>query len=120
MSDQRISLGRFLKDGTVYGLSIVLARSIGLILLPILTRYLSPAEYGTIELLAIAFALLNLVLPLGVTQGMVRLQVDEKDSLRKSGYASAAFWFTASVFGGFTVLAWIACGYMSRWLFGIS
>jgi len=120
MSDQKLSLGRFVKDGAVYGLSMVLARSIGLILLPILTRYLSPADYGTIELLAVSFALLNLVLPLEVSQGMVRLQVDEKDSLRRAGYASTAFWFTASVFSGFAVLAWLACGYLSRWLFGAS
>jgi len=120
MSDQKLSLGRFVKDGAVYGLSTVLARSIGLILLPILTRYLSPADYGTIELLAVAFALLNLVLPLEVTQGMVRLQVDEKDLRRKADYASTAFWFTAGVFGGFAVLAWIANGYLSRWLFGTS
>ena len=118
MSDQKLSLGRFVKDGAVYGLSMVLARSIGLILLPILTRYLSPADYGTIEMLAVGFALLNLVLPLEVSQGMVRLQADEKDSLRRAGYASTAFWFTAIVFSGFAVLAWIACGYLSRWLFG--
>ncbi|MGH7180805.1 MAG: oligosaccharide flippase family protein, partial [Nitrospiraceae bacterium] len=103
-----------------YGLSMVLARSIGLILLPILTRFLSPADYGTIELLAVAFALLNLVLPLEVSQGMVRLQADEKDLRRKADYASTAFWFTASVFGGFVVLAWITREYLSRWLFGAS
>jgi O-antigen/teichoic acid export membrane protein len=120
VSGQKLSLGSFVKDGAVYGLSMVLARSIGLILLPILTRYLSPADYGTIELLAVAYALLHLVLPLEVVQGMVRLQADEKDSIQKSGYASTAFWFTASVFGGFAVLAWIASGYLSQWLFGAS
>ena len=118
MSDQRLSLGRFVKDGAVYGLSTALYRSVGLILLPILTRYLSPADYGAIELLAVAFALLNLVLPLEVTQGMVRLQADEKDLRRKAGYACTAFWFTAGVFSGFAVLAWIFSGSLSQWLFG--
>src|SRR4051812_33740080 len=118
VAGQKLSLGRFVKDGAVYGLSMVLARSIGLILLPILTRYLSPADYGTIELLAVAYAFLHLVLPLEVVQGMVRLQADENDPIRKAGYASTAFWFTASVFGGFTVLACIFSGYLSRWLLG--
>ena len=116
--EHKLSVGRFLKDGATYAVSTVLARSIGLILLPILTRYISPADYGSIELTATAFALLNLALPLEVTQGMARLQAEEQGASGKSAYASTAFWFTAAVFGGLTLIALGASERLAAVLFG--
>lgn len=118
MPEHKLSVGRFLKDGATYALSTVLARSIGLLLLPILTRYISPTDYGMIELAAATFALLNLVLPLEVTQGMARLQADEQDARAKSTYASTAFWFTGAVFVVFTAIAWSASDPLAIVLFG--
>ena len=118
MSEHKLSIGRFLKDGATYALSTVLARSIGLILLPILTRYVSPSDYGMIELAAVAFALLNLVLPLEIVQGMARLQADEQDAGAKSAYASTAFWFTAGVFALLTLIAWTATEPLAAAVFG--
>jgi O-antigen/teichoic acid export membrane protein len=116
--EHKLSVGRFLKDGATYALSTVLARSIGLLLLPILTRYISPADYGMIELAAATFALLNLVLPLEVVQGMARLQADEQDDRAKSAYASTAFWFTGGVFAVLTLIAWTATEPLAAAVFG--
>lgn len=120
MSDHALSIRRFMRDGATYAVSNILARSTGLILLPILTRHLSPAEYGVVELSAVVFALLNLVLPLEVTQGMARLQADARSEATRSAYLSAAFWFTALMFGAIAVLAWLSPGALGSALFGVT
>jgi O-antigen/teichoic acid export membrane protein len=118
MPNRELSVHTFLSEGAVYAFSNVLARGLGLILLPVLARYLSPADYGAIELVAAAYALLNLLLPLEVTQGMARLQVEEKDDRGKAALASTAFWFTGATFGALVFVAWLVPDLASAALFG--
>ena len=94
---------QLLRDSLLYLVPNLLARGIGLILLPIYTRYLSPADYGVVELLAILYALLNLVLPLEISQAVARFSPDASVRAAKSVLVSTAFWFT---FIGFA--AWFA------------
>jgi O-antigen/teichoic acid export membrane protein len=55
-----------IKHTAIYSTSDLLAKAVGFFLLPIYTRYLSPADYGILELLAVT---LNIVIIL-VQQGM--------------------------------------------------
>ena len=99
-------LHRFFKDSTIYVVPVVLSRGIGLLLLPVYTRYLSPTEYGVLEILGIAYALLNLLLPLEISQAVARL-LPEADATKKIRYASTSFWYTAIVFSGFAAMVWM-------------
>ncbi len=88
----------FARDTIVYVIPTLISRGIGLLLLPIYTRYLSPADYGVVEMLTLLYTLLNLVLPLEVSQAVARFSADIKKPSEKSPYLSTAFWFTALVF----------------------
>jgi len=55
-----------IKHTAIYSTSDLLAKAVGFFLLPIYTRYLSPADYGILELLAVT---LNIIIIL-VQQGM--------------------------------------------------
>lgn len=100
-------LRRFFKDSTIYAIPIILSRGIGFFLLPIYTHYLSPTDYGMIELLAISYALLNLILPLEVNQAVARFLPEMTVRQQKIAYAATAFWFTGIVFTIVVLFSWI-------------
>jgi O-antigen/teichoic acid export membrane protein len=95
----------FARDTVVYVIPTLITRAIGLFLLPIYTRYLAPADYGVVEILTLLYTLLNLILPLEVSQAVARFSADIKKPDDKSRYLSTAFWFTAFVFLIFVVCA---------------
>ena len=90
------------RDAFIYLLPTLLSRGLGLILLPIYTRHLAPRDYGLLELLILVFTLLNLIVPLELSQAIARFSPDAKTEAQRSVYFSTAFWFTA---GGFAIVA---------------
>jgi O-antigen/teichoic acid export membrane protein len=54
------------KDSIVYGMGGVVGKSISVFLLPIYTRIFSPADYGTIEMMAVIVSLLTAFLGMGM------------------------------------------------------
>lgn len=89
---------RFAKDAFIYALPMFLARAIGLLLLPIYTREFGPTDFGFIEFVAAASAILLLVLPLEINQAVARFLSESDDSIRQNKILSSALWFTLIVF----------------------
>ena len=54
------------KDSAVYGLGGVLAKSVSFFTLPIYTRIFTPADYGTIDMLAVLSSFLGAILVMGM------------------------------------------------------
>ena len=90
---------------------------IGFFLLIFYTRYLSPAEYGLIELILVLFSLLNLILPLEITQGVARFFSDASN-IQKSKIISTSISFTAIVFLVPVILALFIPETLSNIFFG--
>lgn len=84
---------QFLKDLAIYALPMFLARAIGLILLPIYTRYLGPKDFGFIEFAIAAITILLIVAPLEINQGMARLLPDQTSKKRELEILSSALFF---------------------------
>jgi O-antigen/teichoic acid export membrane protein len=59
-------LKRLGKDSLVYGLGGIVARAIGVVLLPIYTRILTPADYGDIEMLGVIGTFFGALLSTGM------------------------------------------------------
>ncbi len=111
-------INSFVKDSLTYAVPALLARGIGLFLLPVYTRYLTPEEYGVIELLTILFALLNILITLEVTQAVARL-LPNAALAKKKLLASTAFNFTVIVFTLLGLFIWIFPSIFSELLFGV-
>lgn len=56
----------------LYGLGLISMKAISLLMLPIVTRILSPAEYGTLEVLLTLMNLLYIVLGFGLSDAIFR------------------------------------------------
>src|SRR5690348_6704770 len=64
--------GAVARNVLVYGLGTVLARAVSFLMLPVYTRYLSPADYGILQLLDVAVEVIVLVISAGATSGLQR------------------------------------------------
>jgi O-antigen/teichoic acid export membrane protein len=79
------------RHSAVYGLGSLVSRFIAVLLLPVYTRYLSPADYGLIETLIALSAVLTVLLAAGVKSAFFRFYFDEEDKRR---VIRTSFWFT--------------------------
>jgi O-antigen/teichoic acid export membrane protein len=84
----------FLKNSLVYTIGTILTRGIAIILLPVYTRYLSPAEYGIVDLFFILSSIVALTIALEIFQAVARFYPEAKSLKDKMEYVSTAFWFT--------------------------
>ena len=69
----------FFKNTFVYTIGGVLTRGVAIFLLPIYTNYLSPAEYGIIDLFIVIASIVNIIIALEISQGIARYYQDAKD-----------------------------------------
>jgi O-antigen/teichoic acid export membrane protein len=92
-------LKRLAAHSSVYGASNVLAASISLILLPILTRYLSPGEYGALELVIVSAAQLVGVIQLGLGYAVFKAVLRDANDSDSRGCAITTAYVTVAAFG---------------------
>jgi O-antigen/teichoic acid export membrane protein len=90
-------LGELARHSAVYGLGSLVSRFIAVLLLPIYTRYLSPADYGLIETLIALSAILTVLLAAGVKSAFFRFYFDATDEAGQRRVIRTSFWFTMAM-----------------------
>ena len=92
------SIRSLVKDSVIYGVSGVIGRSMGLILLPVLTNILTPTQLVHYRNTYALIGLLQLVLMFGMGNSLVRYLIDAEDDSR---VFSSHFWplITVSTLG---------------------
>jgi len=96
---------RFLKDSALYGSATLFSKGVGLLVVPLYTRVLPREEYGVIDMLVVAGALVNLTVALEISQGLARYYPEARSPEDRVRYASTALWFTAATYGLFALVA---------------
>ncbi len=76
-----------------YQLANILAKVIGVVMLPLYTRYLSPGDYGTIELLANGVILISILVRLGMIEAFLRYYFSDTDAERRDALVRRAVVF---------------------------
>jgi O-antigen/teichoic acid export membrane protein len=102
----------------VYGVGNVLVKVLGFLMLPFYTHYLSPADYGILEILDLSMTLFGLVLNMGLVPAFLRCYAAAKSEDDKFRFVS-----TGCVFGFLTGLITLLMGMglvrpMTHLLFG--
>jgi O-antigen/teichoic acid export membrane protein len=80
----------------VYGLGSIVVKILGFLMLPFYTHYLSPADYGLLEILDLSMSLFGMVLHMGIAPALMRSYAAAGTAAEKSRTVSTAFLF---VFG---------------------
>src|SRR4051794_24046311 len=96
---------RLMTTAAAYQAADIVAKFIALALLPVYTRHLTPADYGTAELLLTFVILFSIVVRLGVGEAFVRLYYEDEAPARRDRLARAA---TGWTIGATTVVAILA------------
>ncbi len=76
----------------IYGLSNILNRIVSLILLPVYTHYLTPADYGLMDLLYFTTAFIGIVLEMGINSAVSRFYFESEDQKKRNLIISTAFY----------------------------
>src|SRR5438034_5773429 len=82
-----------LRHSAIYGLGSIVARIVGVLLLPLYTRYLSPTDYGLIETLIALSAVLTALVAQGMKSAFFRFYFDSTELERRLLVVRTAFWY---------------------------
>ena len=109
---------RLATQSAIYGLGGIVSRILGVLLLPLYTRYLTRADYGSIETLLALAAVLVTILRLGISSAFFRYYFDAETDEDRAVVVRTSFWFTmASATAGLAAGVLLA-GPISHVLFG--
>ena len=101
-------LKNILKHSAAYSLGTVLNRAVGLLLLPLYTRYLTKGEYGTLELLLVTSSILGVVLQLGMGSALFRTVLYKENVDTRKAISTAFFSLASFAVVAVAVLAFFA------------
>jgi O-antigen/teichoic acid export membrane protein len=100
----------------IYGIATLFNRIIGFVMIPVYTRYFSPADYGVLEIITITTQVINLVASIGVTQGIGRFYFQYEDDENRNSVLSTGI-IAFSIFSLFVILPMLGfSGKLSQWL----
>jgi O-antigen/teichoic acid export membrane protein len=98
---------RLVKHSSIYGLGAILNRAVAIVLLPLYTRYLTPGEYGDLELFFITSTFLFMILQFGMGSAIFR-SIVFKSTSKPGVILNTAFFFL--FFMNFMVVL-LLCGF---------
>jgi len=107
------------KDTVFYGGTSAATKVVSLALVPLYTRFFVPSEYGVIELLLTASALLSRIFSVGVDSALLRFYGDSPSQDRRK-LASAALWHMLAAGAPVCVVSSLFSRQISSWLFNSS
>jgi O-antigen/teichoic acid export membrane protein len=108
---------RLAQHSAIYGLGGLVSRFVALLLLPLYTRYLTPADYGAVETLVALAAILATILRLGIASAFFRFYFDSTDTAHRQRVVRTSFWFTMTMATIGLVVGLAFAGQISEWLF---
>jgi len=85
------------KQFSVYGVGTLLGRAVGFLMIPVYTRYLTPSDYGLLELLELTTYVVSIFIFLGVQQALFKHYYKYEDETEKKQVISTATLFVLFV-----------------------
>ncbi len=101
------SFRRLGKNTLVYGVASIANRVVSVVMLPFYTRYLSPAEYGLLQLLDITVDVTAIIFSAGVRAGLQRFYFKATTDEERNSVVSTTFFLemTLSIAGTIALIA---------------
>lgn len=108
----------FAQHASLYAIGNVLRQLAGFLMLPVYTRYLSPADYGAVGLLTLALALLEPFFGARLAQAIPRFYFLAKGEESQQSVVVSALALTGAVSAVTAAFIWLFSGNASDLLFG--
>jgi O-antigen/teichoic acid export membrane protein len=108
------------KDFVAYGIMGALSRSVHIVLLPILTRFLSTEEYGVVDIVAAMVSVLGLMMALTLESAVARSWFEASEDDQRKELVSSVMLFVL-LWGALLVgVTWSQAGRIASYLLGDS
>lgn len=102
----------------IYGIGLLLAKGVGLLMLPLYTRYLTPADYGILELVEMTLELVSIVAGAQLALGVFRFYHKAQTLKEKNAVVSTALVALAVSYGVVGLAGVLAAPLLSTLVFG--
>lgn len=106
-----------LKGGFTYGSVTIIARIASIVLIAVLTRLLSPAQYGTLNLALTVVSLANIFVALEVAQAVTYFYTN-RELTNRDLYPSSALWFSSAMYLFFFIICALLGGLIFKIITG--
>ena len=83
--------GLLLKHSSIYGMAPAISRLLGFLMIPLYTIYLSPEDFGIMDLLYTTTSLIEMVVGIGIATGVARFYFDSEIQSERNKVISSAF-----------------------------
>ena len=117
-SDMRLELSQTLRQQMLYALGIVIMKGVSLFMLPFIAHQLSPAEFGTLEVLNSLNALGSVLVGLGLLNTMFRFVGFARSQAERKELVAEIFGLNLLVAGLLFVVGFPLAGWLSGLLPG--
>ncbi|MGA9857214.1 MAG: lipopolysaccharide biosynthesis protein [Solirubrobacteraceae bacterium] len=111
-------LKRLVSSLAAYQLADVVSKFLAVILLPVYTRYISPAGYGVVELLANGVIFVSIVIRFGMIEAFLRFYFTDAEPDRRDALARRATLFLLIATTGVAIVLALAAAPLSRIVLG--
>jgi O-antigen/teichoic acid export membrane protein len=108
---------QLLGHGLIYGLTSSLQNILGFVLLPILTSYYTPSEFGVYSIILLASSLASAIFYFGASSALGRFYFDEDSDKYRKEIVSTALFITMGGASLLVILSFIFGEYLSILLF---
>ena len=108
---------RIVKSSAVYSVAVFAPTLASLVMLPIYTRYLSPADYGVIELLTLTQNLFSMLVGSRFAEALFYFYANAKDEDERNATVSTALAGAMLVGATGAALGWVCSGRLSLLVF---
>jgi O-antigen/teichoic acid export membrane protein len=118
MSQNESNARRLIKHSTIYAIGNISRQLIGFIMLPVYTRYLTPADYGVIGLLTFSVSLIEGVFGARLGQAMPKFYFEQDAQRDRNTVISTALIVTGGISALMTAILFLTRGTSAELLFG--
>lgn len=105
-------LKNLLRHSSIYALGNIIGRATGFLLIPLYTNYLTPRQYGILELLELVSYILGVFLGMGIAHSTIRFHYEYKQPKDRMVVISSALFFS----WGISLVAALIFSYLSPYI----
>ena len=83
-----------IKHSSVYGIANLLQKGVGFLMIPVYTHYLSPSEYGILELMDLTITVITMLIGMGLGSAIIRFYSHYENAEDKNEVFTTSLIFT--------------------------
>ena len=116
--ERSFAVGNLGKHSMVYGIGILLTKAIAFLMLPIYTRFLTPADYGVLQLVTMILEVVTIVAGSRIAYGIFHFYHKAADEDGRRAVLSTAMVLLTLMYGFAGALAVVLAPWMAGLVFG--